>query len=487
MDLFRSPVIGGLARWPHTRGLAQGLLLAVAIVVVVHGLFGPQIAPRNAATVFTWVHYRGLLVLALVAAGNLFCTACPMILVRDAARRVTHPALRWPRRLRGKWLALVLFAAVLFAYELFDLWELPRATAWLVLGYFGAALAVDVLFAGASFCKYICPVGQFNFAASMMSPAELQVRDMGTCRSCRTSDCIKGSPAAAAVVPASHRALADGRRPPPRLRGCELGLFLPMKVGNMDCTLCLDCVRACPHDNIGLMTRLPGAELLERRRRSGIGRLTGRPDLAALAVLFTFGALLNAFAMTAPVAQLESRLAAVLSAGSEAPVLALIFVAALVVLPLSLLSSASVLTALFAGLEGLPIRTTAIRYAYALVPLGFGVWLAHYGFHFMTGALTAVPVVQSAAIDLSGRAVLGEPLWRWTGLSPGSVFPIQIGFVLLGGAGSIALAHATSMRDHAERAWLASAPWIVMLAGLTLAAVWILGQPMDMRGVGVPG
>jgi ferredoxin len=469
LDLFKAPVVGAVARWRHTRRVVQGVLLLAAAGVVAHGLFGPQIAPRNAATVFTWIHYRGLLVLGLVAAGNLFCTACPMILVRDAGRRLAHPALRWPRALRGKWLALVLFAAVLFAYELFDLWELPRATAWLVLGYFGAALTVDVLFAGASFCKYVCPVGQFNFTASLMSPTELQVRSLDTCRSCRTADCIKGRAGASSFS---------------ALRGCELGLFLPMKVGNMDCTLCLDCVRACPHDNIGLMTRVPGAELLEVRRRSGIGRLARRPDLAALAILFTFGALLNAFAMTAPVARVERRLAAAMSTASEAPVLGAVFLAALVVLPLVLLTAAAAMTRVLAGREAPPLGTTVMQYAYTLVPLGFGVWLAHYGFHFLTGALTAVPVLQSAAIDATGWAVFGEPLWRWAGMPPASVFPIQLGFVLLGAAGSMGLVHATAVRDHGERAWLATAPWMALIAALALAAIWILAQPMDMRGVG---
>ena len=49
------------------------------------------------------------------------------------------------------------------SYELFDLWALPAATAWLVIGYFAAALLVDTLFSGAAFCKHVCPVGQFNF------------------------------------------------------------------------------------------------------------------------------------------------------------------------------------------------------------------------------------------------------------------------------------------------------------------------------------
>jgi ferredoxin len=394
-----------------------------------------------------------------------------MILVRDAGRRLTHPALRWPRALRGKWIALALFAAVLFAYELFDLWELPRATAWLVLGYFATALVVDVLFAGASFCKYVCPVGQFNFAGSLMSPTELQVRDLPTCRSCRTVDCIKGT---------------SGEIEPKR-RGCELGIFLPMKVGNLDCTLCLDCVRACPHDNIGLMTRVPGAELLDTRRRSGVGRLALRPDLAALAVIFTFGALLNAFAMTAPVADVERRLSEVMGTRSEAPVLAVVFVAALLVLPVLLVGGASAITRLMSVSASSSIRATAIRYAYALVPLGFGIWAAHYAFHFLTGALTAVPVTQSAAMDLLGWAALGEPRWRWAGIEPGSAFPIQLGLLLLGAAGSMGLAHATSRRDHPGRAVQASAPWIALLTALTATAIWVLAQPMDMRGVSFPG
>ena len=82
IDLLRWPVFGRFARHTRARLILQLPLLAVASVLVAHGLFGPQIAPRNLATVLTWVHYRGLLVVALLAIGNLFCTACPMIPLR---------------------------------------------------------------------------------------------------------------------------------------------------------------------------------------------------------------------------------------------------------------------------------------------------------------------------------------------------------------------------------------------------------------------
>jgi polyferredoxin len=469
MDVLRLPLLGRFIHWPHARTALQLVVLALTAVIVIHGLAGPQIAPRNLATVITAIHWRGLLIVAVLAGANLFCTGCPMMLVRDAGRRLYHPALRWPRRLRGKWLAIVLLGLVLFVYELFDLWSLPRATAWFVIGYFAVALVIDVVFAGASFCKYLCPIGQFNFIASSLSPTELQVRDLSTCRSCHTADCIKGR---------------HSRVEPRRLerRGCELGLFLPVKVGNMDCTMCLDCVHACPHDNIALTTRVPGAEWLDSRRRSGIGRLVQRRDMAALAVVFTFAALLNAFAMTAPASIVEQRLAAMLGVQSEPPALLVLFAISLVVAPLVLLAAAGMITrSVLAGTASL--RETMTRYAFPLVPIGVGVWLAHYGFHLLTGIATVLPVMQSAAIDLSGRALFGEPAWGWVGMQPGAVFPLQLGVVLLGAAGSASLVHATSLRDHPTASGRASAPWLVIVALLTTTALWILSQPMEMRAV----
>ena len=77
-----------------------------------------------------------------------------------------------------------------------------------------------------------------------------------------------------------------------------------------------------------------------------------------------------------------------------------------------------------------------VRYTYGLVPMGFGMWLAHYGFHFLTGLYTVIPVTQSALASL-GWPVLGEPRWTLTGLPANIVLMIEIGFLLLGFAGSL--------------------------------------------------
>jgi ferredoxin len=535
-DVLRWPLLGRLGRHRRGRLLLQLPLLAVAVVVVVHGLLGPPIAPRNLATVLTWVHYRGLLVIALLAVGNLFCAACPMMLVRDAGRAAFHPAWRWPRLLRSKWPAIVLFAGVLFTYELFDLWSLPRATAWLVLGYFGTALVVDLLFAGASFCKYVCPIGQFNFISSTLSPLELRVRSVDTCRRCRGVDCIRGrTPASDALTELKFGAasppsntptelkfgaasppsntptelkfgaasppsdtpteLKFGAASPPRSlgvarnirpaivqRGCELNLFLPAKVGNLDCTMCFDCVRACPHDNIALASRVPGAELSVDGRRSGLGRLSRRADLAALAVLFTFAGVLNALAMTGPAHHLQMWIVAASGITSDAWQLALVFAGALVALPLVLVGGAALLSrALGAGGS---LRDVVVRFSFALVPLGVFVWTAHYAFHFLTGALAIVPAVQSAVMDLVQRPVAGEPLWTLTGMRPGSVYPIQLGCLVLGAAAAIGVAFRISEHQSPKRAAAVALPWASLIVLLAAAAAWVLSQPMEMRTMG---
>src|SRR5262245_61356835 len=282
VDLLRLPLLGRFLRWRGARVVLQVPLFLLAAILVLHGLFGPEMAPKNLATLVTWVHYRGLLVLILLVAGNFFCLACPFLLPREIARWLFRPVWNWPRALRNKWLAVVLFVLVLFAYELFSLWGAPLWTAWLILGYFIGALVVDALFKHAAFCKWLCPIGQFNFVASTVSPLEVRVRDPRVCEGCSTKDCIKGTPAPDKA----------GRHPLPVVqRGCELALFQPRKVGNLDCTFCLDCVHACPHDNVGLRPRLPAAELFDGSGRSGIGSLPRRKDHAALVVVFTFGAL----------------------------------------------------------------------------------------------------------------------------------------------------------------------------------------------------
>ena len=180
LDLLTWPVIGPFLKWRHARTAMQIPIFLLAGLMIFDGLVGPQLAPKNLATVGAWLHYRGLVVLTLLVAGNLFCMACPFMLPRQAGvwlrKRLGGEGRPPPKILRNKWLAIGLVVAFFFCYEYFSLWATPWWTAWVALAYFGIAFAVDTIFRGAAFCKYVCPLGQFNFFGSLISPLEMSTR-----------------------------------------------------------------------------------------------------------------------------------------------------------------------------------------------------------------------------------------------------------------------------------------------------------------------
>jgi hypothetical protein len=122
-----------------------------------------------------------------------------------------------------------------------------------------------------------------------------------------------------------------------------------------------------------------------------------------------------------------------------------------------------------------------MRYAYSLVPLGFGIWLSHYLFHFATGALTFVPVVQSLLQGV-GVGLLGAPDWTLGGVSPESLLPIEVGFLGLGFVASLAVTWRLAAADAPARPTRAFLPWAALHSLLLALAIWVLLQPMAMRG-----
>ncbi len=466
-DLVRLPVLGRFLRWRHARLALQLPLGALAGILIYDGLRGPQVASMNLAGVLPWIHWRGVVILGLLVAGNVSCMACPFTLPRTLARRWLPAGMEWPRWLKSKWLAVLLLAVFLWAYEAFALWNSPRWTAWIALGYFMAAFVVDGLFRGASFCKYICPIGQFNFVQSLVSPLEVQVRNLNVCATCRTHDCIRGRD---------------------DIPGCEMELFQPRKSSNMDCTFCLDCVHACPHENIGISACLPGKNLWSDPVRSGIGRFGNRPDLAVVIIVLVFGAFANAAGMVGPVVEWQEQLRFLSGYRSPLLVTSLYYLLGLLVLPLLAVSSAAALSRCWGRLGGDRLDV-ATRFSYSLLPLGFGMWLSHYSFHFLGSYETVVPAVQRFVGD-QGLLILGDPAWALTCCRPVAewlprleIVSLDLGLLLSLYTGYRIALNQCPGRLRVVKAFL---PWGVLIVVLFATGVWIILQPMQMRGT-LPG
>ena len=100
-DLLRLPLLGRFLKWRHARLCLQVPLLLLAVVMIHDGLHGPQAGALNLAGVLPWIHWRGLLIIGLLAAGNVFCMGCPFLLPRTLARRFL-PAASSPRMSRPR-------------------------------------------------------------------------------------------------------------------------------------------------------------------------------------------------------------------------------------------------------------------------------------------------------------------------------------------------------------------------------------------------
>jgi polyferredoxin len=488
-DLLSLPGLRRLLRWRYARLLFQVPLLLLALFVVVDGLTGRQLAPRNVATTAVWLHYRGFVVLALAFLGNAFCAACPLMLTRGPSRvlkRLAGGDRAWPRLLKSKVLVIVLLVGFIYAYEAFGLWSSPWLTAWLVIGYFLAALVVDTFFPAGTFCRHVCPLGHFNYALAHTSPTVIATVDPDVCERCEAKPCLHGrvsddapAPTGPLPVEGSRRAgyvpLAEVVAPNGRgyFPGCETGLFVPTVRSTMDCTLCGNCIRACPYDNVALRLRSPLREALHE----GWDRRTWTA-VTVMGVLLLWWGLFNAVAMIPPYFDAAHLVADLLGTRNEAVVLALLLIGWT-----AIGMGATLAVASLADLAG-GVRQGALgalrRWGSVVVVLAVGMWTAHYLFHFLTGALQIVPVF---AHFFDSRGVPMEPNWRLGQLVPSRWhFPLGAGIASLYGAAAMIVAGRIALRDFGRRGVLAMWPVGLFALAVTVVAVLVMAQPMEMRG-----
>lgn len=480
LDVLRLPLIGRALRWRHGRLLFQVPLLLIAVLLIYDGFTGPALAAQNLATVAPWVHYRGLVVIALLLAGNLFCMGCPFALPRTLAKRFSLRKRRFPRALRSKWLAVGSLFFLFFLYEWLDLWASPALTAWVIVAYFVASFVLEALFAESAFCKYVCPLGTFNFVYATASPLQVTARDPGICHTCVGKECVNGSYSPEPIIRIDQIAGGQRREVVHDLKGtpgCGTLLFVPQIQSNLDCVFCLDCARACPHENVALMTRTPGRELLRA------DAWPKRWDVSFLVIMLAFMGIMNAFGMVPPIHRLMQGLADALGITSEGLLLLIVFSAGSLLLPVALtLLVASLSRALTTTTRKYTLRETVAAFAPAFVPLGFGIWTAHYFFHFLTGFLTIIPVMQYFLLD-HHITFFGQPRWSWGGIEDPGIIGLIQAIVLIGGfLWTMVIAQRAALRLYRRQGMIGLLPWAALFLGMMFVALQIFGLPMEMRG-----
>lgn len=401
IDLYHISWIRLLFERRWLQFLIRALTLAVFVFTIAAGLFGSQVGSHNFAIIFVWIAWWTAFKLVLIPmGGRSWCSVCPIPLpgewlqqggiLENHSRRLGLN-LRWPKRLRGSWLQsggfllIGLFSAVILTDA--------RLTAWILLGLFGLAVGLSLIFERRSFCSYLCPIGGFSGIYAKTAPVEVRVIDTAICAAHDEKTCYQN---------------------------CPWGLYPVALRDSSQCGLCMECLRSCPRDNIAVNLRPFGSDL-------GQNRTSRRLDEAFLAVVMLGSALVFSAVFTGQWGMLKS---AAFSIGSRSWML---YGTAFLMLNLVVLPSAfalAVWTAQKWSGDRTQLRRALANHSQALLPLGLFAWMAFtvsFAFPKLNYVLSVISDPLGWGWNLLGTA---DATWSLDGAGLSSI--LQVGFLLIG-------------------------------------------------------
>lgn len=462
-DLLRIPFVKRMVRWNAFPMLIQSGSIGLFLLVIAAGLFGNQ--RINIAPVLTWTWWWALLIFAILGVGTAFCAICPWeglsslvtSLSLKSRRKSIGFEMKWPRWARNTHIALVLFIALTWLELGLGVTKSPSMTALLAAGFGTMAIVTALLFERRSFCRYVCFVGRIQGLYALFAPIEIRPGPSDICKSCEGKECYNGSDKA---------------------EGCPTSLFPGALTENTYCTLCTECVRSCPHDNIALNVRPFGADLFRKVRF--------RWDEAILAISLLALTSFHGLTMTPAWIRMTELMRA--SFGLSSTVVFTILMTLMMIIPMALFWGVSALASRL-GTDsslgaGRSIGTARVfrAFAYSVIPIALFYHLAHNGMHFFMEAQYIVPLLSDPfgwGWDLFGTAE--KTYDPWTTLR--TIWWIQISFIVMGHVFGVIAADRIVKVLYAERgrAFRALMPLIVLMILYSSFSVWLIAQPMEMR------
>ncbi|MCX4241923.1 4Fe-4S binding protein [Paraliomyxa miuraensis] len=465
------------SRWFQPAFQIPVVLVFLAVIVI--GLVGSQEPGRNLAPVLTWnIWWIGLIFLVLFL-GNTWCFLCPWTAIPDwimrrsltSTRPVASLRRKYPRLTLWMWPAIVMFALVTWLEIVYDAANRPWLTSMLAIGMVVLSWVLLVVYERKAMCRYVCFVGRVSGQYSLMGMLELRRRDSELCRKgCKTRDCFHGR---------------EGVGLP-----CPTHEFMGAMNENQYCTLCTECVKSCPHDNIGLRVRSSGADLLQPHR--------ARRDEAYLALLVFVVSAFHGAAMVPVWRESETALRGWLIDQQAAwlggdplglggthggTITFTLMMGACIVVPglLYWLMCAAMRGA--SGRSDVGRRTLFVKLAHTLLPIALFYHLAHNATHVFyewskLRRLVSDPLGWGHDLFGTARAPLSA-LW-----SPESIWYLQVALVIIGHVYGIVVAQREVSRLYAGDRRASVRVHLVMMVGMiamSLLSLWLLAQPMYMR------
>ena len=440
-NLTRLPGVRAALKSPALILILRGITAAAFLLVIAAGLFGDQNPALNITPMLTWTVWWAGLVVVILFLGKAWCTVCPWDAIASWVEKLSGGGLglRWPASMRNIWFAVAFFIGLTWIELGMGITLIPRATAWIALGMLGLAIGSVLIFEKKAFCQYGCLVGRVSGLYAMFGALEVRAADRGVCADCKTMDCYRGNE------------MGDP---------CPTNQFLKVMDQSTYCTMCTECFKSCPEDNVALQVRPWAADM----------EVEGKPrtDEAFLALVLLSMTSFHGLTMTPRWGELSAQF----------PFTALM----IVMLALPIVIYAVLVRASAAIAPEIGFKKLFIAYAYAMLPIALFYHLAHNAEHLLMEGPKLISLVSDPfgwGWNLFGTA--GDLQAPWVTLE--GLWGLQVIFVLVGHVYSLWISAKTTRRLIPDVAlgFKAQLPMLGAMIAFSVFSLWLLKQPMEMR------
>jgi hypothetical protein len=453
LDLFS--VFPRLKAFVQTRSFQFLLILpnlAIFYFFIITGIFGNPMGNQNITIIFIWILWWFLLIAFLVPlTSRLWCTMCPLPAAGEWLQRRAivdynpdKPLGRdrwWPKRFKNIWLQNIGF--LLLALFSVLLVTRPLVTVIVVGGIGVLSTILMLIYKRRAFCVYLCPVSGFQGLYAMFAPIALRSKDKDVCANHRgKKGCMFGA------KPGDEQSYGG--------YACPWFEYIGTMDRNNYCGLCMECMKTCQKDNIGLFLRPFASDI----------RIKGY-DEAWKAFIMTVLAMVYSITLLGPYGLVKDW-ANVTWSGQVGGFLIYatsVAAACLLIFPGIHLAFAYAST-LLSGNRDLPVKKVFVAYAYLLVPFGLLAWIA---FSLPLLMVNGSYIVQVLSDPFGwGWDLLGTAHVPWTPVLPETVPYLQalillIGLVLSTRKGYDVARELFQDRNQALRSLVPMAAYMVML------------------------
>lgn len=431
------------------------LNLFIFVIILLSGFLGGYSAGNyNFGIMIVWILWWVVLMLVLVPGfSRAWCMMCPFPIFSDWFQRrrlfavkQAKPAgigLKWPKPIRNMWVMNIAFLVTTFFSGFFNV--RPLVTFILLGAIILIAFIVGLLFQKRSFCLYVCPVSGFQGLYAQFAMAEIRRKDPEICKRHKLKTCYLGNE---------------------KGHGCPW-LLTPFNFEkNTYCGMCMECFKTCPYDNMALNLRPPGPDLLVDSKREPKGL-----DEAWKAFIMLGIAMMFFVTFQGPWGFIKDMVRAASVTGY------LGFIGVHSVLNLAVVPAVFLLfvqaSRLLSGNKDLPLKTVFVNFAYTLVPLGLGVWIAFsLGIILPNGSYILHILSDPFAW---GWNLFGTAHFPWTPVFTGLLGYLQGATLVIFYVFALEYGYKLSRKvyanpSEAKRGWL---PIFIFLTIITLAFLWL--------------